>query len=139
MDELRVAGIQASLKEHLMLLEALEKDVIAYSPEEFYYLSRATLVKDEGLLDRFDQYATEHGLNREVDASTRPEPTAPGEPQLLMNLDDVDTIIWATGFKPNYPWLDAPVLDRKGAIIHDGGLTPLRGMYVLGLPVLRSR
>jgi len=91
------------------------------------------------LLDRFDQYATEHGLNREVDASTRPEPTAPGEPQLLMNLDDVDTIIWATGFKPNYPWLDAPVLDRKGAIIHDGGLTPLRGMYVLGLPVLRSR
>ena len=38
MDELRVAGIQASLKEHLMLLEALEKDVIAYSPEEFYYL-----------------------------------------------------------------------------------------------------
>lgn len=55
MDELRAAGISASLKEHLVLLEALEKDVIERNPEEFYYLSRATFVKDEGLLDRFDQ------------------------------------------------------------------------------------
>ena len=55
MDELRAAGISASLKEHLVLLEALDKDVIQHSPEEFYYLSRATFVKDEGLLDRFDQ------------------------------------------------------------------------------------
>ena len=54
-DELRAAGIPASLKEHLVLLEALEKDVIEQTPEAFYYLSRATLVKDEGLLDRFDQ------------------------------------------------------------------------------------
>jgi uncharacterized protein with von Willebrand factor type A (vWA) domain len=55
MDELRHAGIPASLKEHLVLLEALERDVIQRSPEEFYYLARATFVKDEGLLDRFDQ------------------------------------------------------------------------------------
>jgi len=54
-DELRAAGITASLKEHLVLLEALEQDVIRRNPEEFYYLSRATFVKDEGLLDRFDQ------------------------------------------------------------------------------------
>ena len=55
LDELRAAGIPASLKEHLMLLEALEQEVIGKSPEEFYYLSRAVFVKDEGLLDRFDQ------------------------------------------------------------------------------------
>lgn len=55
MDELRAAGITASLKEHLVLLEALDKEVIRRSPEEFYFLSRATFVKDEGLLDRFDQ------------------------------------------------------------------------------------
>jgi uncharacterized protein len=54
-DELRSAGIQASAKEHLLLLEALDRDVIGRSPEEFYYLSRAVFVKDEGLLDRFDQ------------------------------------------------------------------------------------
>jgi len=54
-DELRAAGIPASLKEHLVLLEALDRDVIEQTPEAFYYLSRATFVKDEGLLDRFDQ------------------------------------------------------------------------------------
>jgi uncharacterized protein with von Willebrand factor type A (vWA) domain len=54
-DELRVAGIGVSFKEHLTLLEALDKDVIEQTPEAFYYLSRATFVKDEGLLDRFDQ------------------------------------------------------------------------------------
>jgi uncharacterized protein with von Willebrand factor type A (vWA) domain len=54
-DELRAAGIKASFKEHLTLLEALDKDVIEQTPEAFYYLSRATFVKDEGLLDRFDQ------------------------------------------------------------------------------------
>ena len=55
MDELRSAGISASLKEHLALLEALSADIISQSPEEFYYLARTTLVKDEALLDRFDQ------------------------------------------------------------------------------------
>ncbi|MED5546610.1 MAG: VWA domain-containing protein [Pseudomonadota bacterium] len=54
-DELRAAGIPASLKEHLVLLEALEREVIEQTPEAFYYLSRATFVKDEGLIDRFDQ------------------------------------------------------------------------------------
>ena len=55
LDELRAAGIPASLKEHLLLLEALDREVIEATPEEFYYLARATYVKDEGLLDRFDQ------------------------------------------------------------------------------------
>ena len=43
------------MKEHLILLEALDRDVIERTPEEFYYLSRSIFVKDEGLLDRFDQ------------------------------------------------------------------------------------
>jgi uncharacterized protein with von Willebrand factor type A (vWA) domain len=55
LDELRTAGIPASLKEHLMLLEALDREVIDRTPEQFYYLSRAIYVKDEGMLDRFDQ------------------------------------------------------------------------------------
>ena len=55
LDELRAAGIPASLKEHLVLLEALDRDVIERTPEDFYYLSRAVFVKDEALLDRFDQ------------------------------------------------------------------------------------
>jgi len=55
LDELRTAGIAAGMKEHLVLLEALDRDVIESTPEAFYYLARATYVKDEGLIDRFDQ------------------------------------------------------------------------------------
>ena len=55
LEELRAAGIPASMKEHLVLLEALDRDVIERTPEDFYHLARATYVKDEGLIDRFDQ------------------------------------------------------------------------------------
>lgn len=55
LDALRTAGLPVGIKEHLVLLEALEQDVIGRRPEEFYYLARATYVKDETLIDRFDQ------------------------------------------------------------------------------------
>ena len=55
LDELRAAGIGASLKEHLTLLEALEKHVIHGSLDDFYYLSRACMVKDESNYDKFDR------------------------------------------------------------------------------------
>jgi uncharacterized protein with von Willebrand factor type A (vWA) domain len=54
-EELRAARIPASLKEHLTLLEALRAGVIERRVEDFYYLARAAYVKDESLLDRFDQ------------------------------------------------------------------------------------
>jgi uncharacterized protein len=53
--ELRAARVPVSLKEYLVLVEALEKEAIAQSVEEFYYLSRAALVKDERHLDKFDR------------------------------------------------------------------------------------
>lgn len=53
--ELRAAKAPVSLKEYLTLLEALEQEVIPPSVEDFYYLSRAALIKDERHLDRFDQ------------------------------------------------------------------------------------
>ncbi len=55
LEQLRAAGIPAGMKEHLLLLEALQAAVIDHSPEEFYHLSRAIYVKDEGLFDRFDR------------------------------------------------------------------------------------
>ena len=54
-EALRRGGIPASLKEHLLLLEALDADVIGRDPEQFYYLARSVFVHDEGQLDRFDR------------------------------------------------------------------------------------
>lgn len=72
LDELRAARIPASLKEHLMLLEALDKRVIESRVEDFYYLARSIYVKDEGLLDRFDQVFGKvfKGLEAEIETGT---------------------------------------------------------------------
>ncbi len=53
--ELRAARVPVSLKEYLLLIEALEKDAIPPDVQDFYYLSRAALVKDERHLDKFDR------------------------------------------------------------------------------------
>jgi hypothetical protein len=57
---LREGGLKVSITELLTLLEVLEKRIAGYSVEEFYYLARACLVKDEILYDRFDRVFSEH-------------------------------------------------------------------------------
>ena len=54
-DELRTARVPVTLKEYLALMDALSKDVIDMKLDEFYYLSRTALVKDERNLDKFDR------------------------------------------------------------------------------------
>ena len=53
--ELRQAKVPVSIKEYLALMEAMEKQVAEYSVDDFYYLSRSVLVKDERNLDKFDR------------------------------------------------------------------------------------
>jgi putative flavoprotein involved in K+ transport len=51
----------------------------------------------------------------------------------------IRSIVWATGYQPDYSWLSVPVLDRKGRLKHDGGVVSAPGLYALGLPFLRRR
>ncbi len=53
--EVKKAGIPTSLREYLMLLEAMEAKVIEFSIDDFYYLSRSAMVKDERHIDKFDR------------------------------------------------------------------------------------
>ena len=91
------------------------------------------------LLTSIDEYATANGLDSELQAPTRPEPTSVPAAATTVDLKEFGTVIWATGFRPNYPWLDDDLLDAKGAIRHDGGVMERPGMYVLGLPFTRRR
>lgn len=94
------------------------------------------------LLDTFDLWARDHGLEGEVEAPIRLPPTVVEQsPRLELNLasGEIKTIVWATGYRPDYSWLQVPVLDRKGQIRHDGGVAEAPGMYVLGLQFLRRR
>jgi putative flavoprotein involved in K+ transport len=52
---------------------------------------------------------------------------------------EISTIVWATGYRPDLSWLDVPVLDRRGRVRHDGGVTACPGLYLIGLPFLRRR
>jgi len=94
------------------------------------------------LLDTIDEWATANGLDDLAPSSHR---FAPTEVDTLPPLDldlargEIETIIWATGFRPDYSWLDVTVLDSKGMIRHDGGVVDSPGMYLLGSPFLRRR
>ena len=100
-------------------------------------------LKMERLLEAFDEWALDHPLAREVGAPERFAPTmAPASSRIDLDLrsGEIKTIVWATGFRPDYRWLDIPVLDRKNQLIHDGGVvTDAPGLYAIGLPVLRRR
>ena len=95
------------------------------------------------LLDTIDEWATETGLDGEVDPVERFAPTnVEASPPLGLDLTtgEIRTILWATGFRPDLSWLDVPVLDRKGQIRHDGGVVvDAPGMYLMGMQFLRRR
>jgi putative flavoprotein involved in K+ transport len=46
---------------------------------------------------------------------------------------DVGTVIWATGFVPDYSWIDVPIFDEAGGIVHQRGVTKSPGLYFLGV------
>ncbi len=99
-------------------------------------------LKMERLLDTFDEWARSRSRDVDVDAPERFEPThAPDKSRLQIDLrtGEIQSIVWATGFRPDYNWLRVPVIDEKGALRHDGGVLESPGMYALGLPVLRRR
>jgi putative flavoprotein involved in K+ transport len=48
-------------------------------------------------------------------------------------------VVWATGYRPAYPWLRVPAFDRHGQIAHRRGVTSVPGLYVLGLKFLYRR
>jgi len=75
-------------------------------------------------------------------------PVAPGcrpaveeAPPLALDFDngEIRTIIWATGYRPDYSWLELPVFDRKGMVRHDGGVVSSQGVYLMGVPFARRR
>ena len=93
-------------------------------------------LKLKRLLNTIDQQAS-HA------AGPRPEPTRVDDnPRVLIDLEaeGYETVLWATGFRADYSWLDLDVCDRKGEIRHEGGVVAQSpGLYRIGLNFLRRR
>ena len=52
---------------------------------------------------------------------------------------EVDAVIWATGYRPDYSWIDLPILDANGRLRHRRGVTDVPGIYFLGLTWQHTR
>ena len=100
-------------------------------------------LKMNRLLATVDEWVAERGLEGEFDPPARYEPTRVEQsPPLSLDLEggEIRTVFWATGYRPDYSWLDVPVLDHKGRLRHDGGVVASSpGMYRIGLTFLRRR
>ena len=94
------------------------------------------------LLDEIDGWIVQAGVDGDVTEPHRPEPTHVPE-KLPLTLDlargEVKAVVWATGFRPDFSWLELPVFDSAGRLRHDGGIVDAPGVYMLGATFLRRR
>ena len=115
----------------------------AYFDDDLIATTAASDVKLAELLARIDAFISKAGL-----PAAAPEPFQPtwtlalGVEKAAIDLRaaGIDTVIWATGFMRRYPWLRVPAaLDPRGEIVHRGGVTPVPGLFALGLHFQRRR
>lgn len=94
------------------------------------------------LLATIDAWAATHIDDGSLPPAERFDATRLPEKPILgadLRREGIRTVIWATGFRPDYAWLKLPVFDAKGNIRHNGGVADSPGLYVMGLPFLRRR
>lgn len=94
------------------------------------------------ILNRIDNWIASHPELADVSPTDMPEATRiPRSPRLSLDLEgrEVTSIVWATGYAPDHSWMQIPVFDRRGRLQHDGGVCPVPGLFMLGLPILRRR
>jgi putative flavoprotein involved in K+ transport len=96
-------------------------------------------LKEARLLRRIDEWVDEHEMADLVGAPSEPSPTVLSQVPTELDLRGFAAVIWATGFRPSYHWLDPRALGRGGRVDHEGGVAGMPGLYLLGLPFLRRR
>jgi putative flavoprotein involved in K+ transport len=122
-------------------LVGIDGNRLQFSGSLSNYCAMADL-KLERLLQRIDRWALERRMEDVVTAPERFAPTrVEAAPRLTLDLakEPIAAIVWATGFRPDYSWLNVPVLDSKGRLRHDGGVVAAPGLYTLGLNFMRRR
>lgn len=92
-------------------------------------------------LARIDRHVATGGLDLPADRRAWIAPARPRSTRTAVDLrgEGIGAVIFATGYGRDYGWLDLPVLDAAGELIHHGGILPLPGLYALGLRFMRRR
>jgi putative flavoprotein involved in K+ transport len=115
------------------------EDGIAHFADDLVAMTAAADVKLAALLRRVDAFIESEGFAVDAAPGFTPHCLSFVGAPTAVDLRGIRTVVWATGFRREYPWLRVPVLNGRGEIAHDGGITAEPGVYVLGLHFLRRR
>jgi putative flavoprotein involved in K+ transport len=118
-------------------LSAAHDGVLEIAPDLADSLAQGDLVYTT-FLDTVDDYVRQRGLAFPEDAAARavlPDPACVAVPLRTLDLtaENIQAVIWATGYGVDFGWIDIPVFDDQGEPIHRGGITGVDGLYFLGL------
>ena len=91
----------------------------------------------ESIKTTIDKFITERGLAAPAEARYVPVWEPAEEPRTLdLAAAGITTVIWSTGFRTDYSWVEVPIFDGRGYPVHKRGVTAADGLYFLGLPWL---
>jgi putative flavoprotein involved in K+ transport len=135
---LDVATLQASGIRLVGRLAAMD-DRRVYFAETLADCVRHAEAKRARLVSRVAAFAHATGEKASELPLERPLVLAPAPHQLDLHEAGVSTVVWATGFSRRYDWIDLPVTDAAGDLLHVEGALPVGGLYALGLRLMRSR
>ncbi|MEL6522572.1 MAG: NAD(P)/FAD-dependent oxidoreductase, partial [Pseudomonadota bacterium] len=127
----------------LGMTRAYENGVLTFAPDLATNISRGD-ANYLSVLKEADEYVQREGLDLPTDPTAHdigPLPRYATNPILTLSLAEarISTIIWATGFKQNFDWLQVDTFDEGGRPLHQGGVSKVPGVYFLGLPWLSMR
>jgi len=117
-------------------LQNVEGDRLYFQANLKQHLDEADAVA-ESIKATIDQFIERHQLDAPLEAPYRPV-WEPEEEFTEMAIADtnIGSVIWSTGFNANFQWIEVPVFDGRGEPCHDRGVTPVKGLYFIGLPWL---
>jgi putative flavoprotein involved in K+ transport len=121
-------------------LQAVREDVLHFADGLGQSLEYGDAAYVE-FLNKADWFVEQNGVSLSAEPEARArhrDPPCVAEPlrQLDKDVVGLSSVIWATGYKFDFNWIDLPVLDADGRPKHNHGIAPVRGIYFLGLPWL---
>jgi putative flavoprotein involved in K+ transport len=88
---------------------------------------------------RVDDYVRSAGLDVPAAEPREPEPPTTSPAELDLGGAGVGTVLWANGFRPDHSWIEGVETDEHGWPVHDRGVSPVPGLYFVGLHWLHKR
>lgn len=114
------------------------QDNIIHLADNLHELLAAADAGCGDFLDAATDHARKSGMEvRAPDPSNVPEPPSTGT-QLDLKANEIKSIVWCTGYRPAFDWIDIPVFDSTGAPVQQRGVTACPGLYFLGLHWMHS-